>query len=329
VRPVREQVVSGWVAYYGCPVRTPSAAALVVLLAAIVGCGEAEQDQIEVAPAPAPAPLTLAVIGDTPYGDEQEAAFPALVDAIDGDDDVDLVLHVGDIKTGGSTCSAERYRRLRRLFESFASPFVYTPGDNEWTDCHQPEAGGHDPADRLALVRRTFYPRPERSLGSKPIRVEPQPGFVENALWVRQRVVFATVHVTGSENGSRLPGGEELLERRLNGAILWINYAFRRATNEDARGIVLALHADMFANRRTAAFRPIIQSLQERAAAFVGPVLMLNGDSHVYRIDRPFEDAPNFTRIVVQGETADEWLRLDIDPETPDVFAWDRQRVRP
>ena len=56
-------------------------------------------------------------------------------------------------------------------------------------------------------------------------------------------------------------------------------------------------------------------------------MLLLNGDSHQYRRDRPFDDAPNLTRIVVQGETTDEWLRLDVDPDDPEVFAHgDRRR---
>ena len=308
------------------------AATLVVLLVALGGCGGGSEDEIEVAPAPPPAPLTLAVIGDTPYGEEQEATFPALVDAIDRDGDVDVVLHVGDIKTGGSSCDAARYRRLRRLFESFASPFVYTPGDNEWTDCHRPQAGGHDPADSLALVRRTFYPAPGRSLGDPPLRLESQseqPGFepfVENALWTAHGVVFSTVHVTGSDNGSDLPGGRRSFQRRTAAALAWLDRTFRRATSAAAKGVVIALHADMFAGMPTPAFEPITAFLEERAGAFGGPVLLLNGDSHQYRRDRPFDDAPNLTRIVVQGETTDEWLRLDVDPDDPEVFATDRRR---
>jgi hypothetical protein len=311
------------------------AATLVVLVAALAGCGGGgSEDEIEVVPAPPPAPLTLAVIGDTPYGEEQEAAFPGLVDAIDRDGDVDLVLHVGDIKTGGSSCDAERYRRLRRLFESFASPFVYTPGDNEWTDCYRPQAGGHDPADSLALVRRTFYPKPGRSLGERPIRVESQSAqqgfepFVENVLWTRQQVVFSTVHVTGSDNGRGLPGGRRSFERRTASALAWLDRTFRRAASADAKGVVVALHADMFAGTPRPAFAPIIARLEELAAAFDGPVLLLNGDSHSYRRDRPFEDAPNLTRIVVEGETTDEWLRVDIDPDDAEVFATDRRRGR-
>lgn len=110
-------------------------------------------------------PLTLAVIGDTPYGEDQVAAFPALVHDVNGDSNVDLVLHLGDIKNGSSTCTDERFRSLRALYDTFKDPFVYTPGDNEWTDCHRPSAGGYIPTERLASLREIFYPKPGTTLG--------------------------------------------------------------------------------------------------------------------------------------------------------------------
>jgi len=45
-------------------------------------------------------PYTLAVIGDTPYGAAKVAEFPSLSALINSDPKVDLVVHLGDIKTG-------------------------------------------------------------------------------------------------------------------------------------------------------------------------------------------------------------------------------------
>src|ERR1051325_9183072 len=82
-------------------------------------------------------PYTLAVIGDTPYGPEKLAEFPALTDLINIEPKVDLVAHLGDIKAGSSSpCTNEYCDSIRVLFDRFKDPFVYTPGDNEWTDCH-------------------------------------------------------------------------------------------------------------------------------------------------------------------------------------------------
>jgi hypothetical protein len=64
---------------------------------------------------------------------------------------------------------------------------------------------------------------------------------------------------------------------------------------------------------------------------------LLNGDTHKYFSDQPLADATsatgmihhtqavsNLTRITVQGSTnlPNEWLKLTVDPSTPNVFTW-------
>lgn len=286
---------------------------------------------------------TLAVIGDTPYGDEQRAAFPELVQDVNADPKVRGVLHVGDIKNGSSTCTTERFEDLRGLYDTFADPFLYTPGDNEWTDCHRPAAGGFLPTERLAALREVFYPTPGVSTGGRPQRVSTQASdprhaeFVENVRWNRSDVTFATVHVVGSNNG-RQPwfGAAETpeqrtirlaeVERREAAALAWIDEAFADATRRDASGVVLAMQADTIIGTREG-FEAINARIERLASRFDGEVLLLQGDTHRYLVDRPFAGAPNLTRLVVEGETADEWLRLTVDPRGTRLFSWTRERV--
>ncbi len=85
-----------------------------------------------------------------------------------------------------------------------------------------------------------------------------------------------------------------------------------------------------------------VQELAQLSNDFGGPVLLLNGDSHLYEADRPLSAAfyadpttvgdvhhvgyavPNLRRVTVQGSTnlPHEWLRLTIDPRSEDVFGW-------
>jgi hypothetical protein len=275
---------------------------------------------------------TLAIIGDTPYGDEQEAAFPRLVTAVDDDPKVGAVVHLGDIKNGSSTCDDARLQRLRDLFDTFRDPFLYTPGDNEWTDCHRPAAGGYVPTERLARLRQLFYPEQE-----VPVHTQRAP-FVENQRWTDAGVVFALVHVVGSDNGlAPWFGGAETPAQRAErleevaareaAALEWIDRAFDAAEREHARGVAIGMQADTFAG--STAFEHINDRLEDRAREFRRPVLLLQGDTHVYKTDKPLSRAPNLTRIVVQGETASEWLRLTIDPRRRQVFDWTREHVPP
>jgi hypothetical protein len=67
-----------------------------------------------------------------------------------------------------------------------------------------------------------------------------------------------------------------------------------------------------------------VQSIAAHTTALGQPVLMINGDSHVYQAGNPLTpsnpihpgyDVPNFERIVVHGSTFPlEWLKLTIDP---------------
>ena len=291
--------------------------------------------------------ITYAIIGDVPYGTTELGLFPGLVQAINADPDVELTIHLGDIKNGSSLCTDEYFAQIRHDVDAFDDPFVLTPGDNEWTDCHRPAAGGYVPTERLAKLREVFYPRPKQTLGQhrKSLESQADEGFVENKLWKASKVVFSTVHVVGSNNdlqpwfgAAETPAQrtERLAEydARLAASLAWIDRTFDRAETENARGVVVAMQADMWSGSADG-FREIVQLLATRAAAFAKPVLLLEGDSHVYLVDRPRATgsarhgvttaAPNLTRLVVDGETAvDEYLRLHIDPQAPQLFTWER-----
>lgn len=279
-------------------------------------------------------PLTLAVIGDTPYGAQQEATFDRLVDAIDADPKVRVVAHVGDIKSGGTTCSDQRFAAIADSFAAFDDPVVYTPGDNEWTDCHRPAAGGYDPLERLDRLRDVFFPHPGTTLGQRPKRVDAQQDLVENVRWVESQVAFATLHVVGSDNGlapwtgNAAPTEAQLaeVEARTDAALAWIDETFDVAEGAGLRGVVLAMQADTWPNP-SAGFVDITDRIAERTAAFDGEVLVLQGDSHQYLVDNPL-GLENFTRIVVHGATLPfEYLRLTIDPRAEELYSWERVSV--
>ena len=284
--------------------------------------------------------LTFALIGDTPYGDIERAQFPALVAAVNADPQVRMVLHAGDVKNGKSTRDDERFADLAALFDTFEGPLVLTPGDNEWTDCYRTAAGSYLPTERLEAVRHHFFRRPGRTGGDHRMRVRTQArdrehkAYVENVLFKRARVVFAAVHVVGSNNDlepwAQLPGGDRPAERlaefraRQAAAIDWIDAAFDRAERADAAGVLLLMQAEPTATPGYAAIR---NKITRRAAAFRRPVLLVHGDEHVYEVERSYAGVPNLTRLETFGNTATRWLRVTVDRRTPAVFAWTPQTV--
>jgi Calcineurin-like phosphoesterase len=285
--------------------------------------------------APAVAPVTFALLGDTPYGDGQRTAFPLLVNTINDDSKVRFVLHAGDVKNGSSTCDDGRFADLAALYNTFADPFVLTPGDNEWTDCHRTAAGGYLPIERLEAVRRFFFPAAGQTMGARTMPVATQAAdprraaYRENVRFIRSQVVFATVHVVGSENDlapwSQLPGGDRPdlrvaeYEARLAAALDWIDDAFATARETGASGVLLLMQAEPTA---TPGFAAIRASIFAHAIAFDKPVLLVHGDEHRYEVEPAYGGVPKLTRLETFGDTASQWLRVTADPRTAEVFSW-------
>ncbi len=323
------------------------------------------------AAAPKPKTATYAVIGDTPYGATQLAAFPSQIGVINADPAVSLVMHLGDIKNGSSRCDTGYFETIRGHFDTFEDPFVFTPGDNEWTDCHRTNNGGYQPAgpvvsgapiitagpSRLDELRRIFYPTPGSTLGQQPRAVASQAApFVENTRWEEKDVMFAELHVVGSNNNLAPWFGtaetaalkqlriDEFSERSAAN-LRWLDETFRAADRTNARGIALGIQADMWDPNITgdpanySGFTTFVQRLASLTKSFGRPVLLLNGDSHVYVADRPLADktaknsaiygvgfdVPNLSRVTVDGSAdANGYLRLKIDPKSKAVFSYER-----
>ena len=92
----------------------------------------------------------------------------------------------------------------------FRRAFVYTPGDNEWTDCHRFSNGSHNPLDRLAFVREVFFPQIGQTTGGqiRPVASQAEGAefseFVENVMFIKQDVMFATLHSSAATTVLRL-----------------------------------------------------------------------------------------------------------------------------
>ncbi len=319
-------------------------------------------------------PVTIAVFGDWPYNQNLLQNAPLLIDSINADEKVSLVMHVGDIHSGSAACTSADIlppiaasnpgwnQKVYFQFQQFIKPVVYTPGDNEWTDCHKKkEFYSGDPLKELAAVRSLFFAKPGHTLGLNERTVWTQAQhfdpayptdaqFVENTMWVNGKVLFVMVNMPGSNNDT-LPWSaafsnpvaqDKEVAERTAADIRWLQAAFKLAEKSHAQAVVIGQQADMWDPEAVVSnelynYSPYVQKLADLAVEFGRPVLLLNGDSHVYGEDKPLADptspagmihhtqaVPNLTRITVQGSTTApaEWLRLTIDPHKPQIFSW-------
>jgi hypothetical protein len=152
----------------------------------------------------AAADFTFATLGDTPYSDEEEKQFIGMIAEINRAQPA-FVLHVGDFKSSWSPCSDALFQLRREQFALFHSALIYTPGDNEWSDCWKPLGAARDPLERLQKLRKLFF-ADGYSLGQNRIALARQSAaYPEHARWAHQGILFATLNVPGGNNNMRMP----------------------------------------------------------------------------------------------------------------------------
>ena len=273
-------------------------------------------------------------IGDMPYGGaDEEAKFLNLIKTINKEKSA-FTIHAGDFKSGSTLCSNEYYQKMLGYFGQFDKPMIYTPGDNEWTDCNRPACGNYDSEERLAYLRKHFFST-TKSFGKQTIDLVSERNtkgfekFVENNRWEYRNVTFATLHVVGSNNNI-LPNqpNKEFYERD-SANVYWLNETFRLAALNKSTGIVITLQADMFRPEGDKGFTHLKDVLKKLAVEFKKPVLLINGDSHALLIDKPFTVGtdkkhmyvvPNFTRLQVFGEADVHAVKVTVNPVNPNLF---------
>jgi hypothetical protein len=300
-----------------------------------------------------PETFSVALMGDIPYTSRQIGLFDDLIREVNADSTVNLVLHAGDIK-GRGDCDDQVYRHRFNMIQQFKKPVIYTIGDNEWTDCHSWENGKYHPLDRLHFLRTVFFANPLESSGGQPIPVRSQssfPGFeayVEHRMFQYNRIVFGTVHVVGSNNGLApwsgidpqdsfdAPRSDRLEEfqAREKAAVLWLNQIFRFAEENQSPGIVILIQANPLFGRDPddedrAGFNRFVDALRDLTVRYGKPVLLAHGHIHYSLIDKPLyraamggkrERVPTLTRIQTGGSPFVRWIKVTIDPQSPEVF---------
>jgi hypothetical protein len=276
--------------------------------------------------------FSFTAIGDQPYFNNE--AFKGLIKTINQHPRSQFTIHVGDIKNGGSKCSDEVFLEVKSFFDSFEKPLVYTPGDNEWTDCHRASNGSYQPLERLEKVRSVFF-REGVSLGQQPLRVQNQstlmPKFstyIENARWLEQDVLFVTLHQVGSNNNLdyEIPGAIAEYTARNAANMAWLKNNFHYAKEKQVKAIIIAMQSDIFDAYvpKESGFKDFIQTISQLSASFKKPVLLIQGDSHQYVVDQPIKNPvgqtqENVLRLVVPGATLVEAVEVKIDTDKKSV----------
>jgi hypothetical protein len=313
-------------------------------------------------------PHAIGLWGDLPYSPVQEEGVPRLLADMNAQG-LAFTIHNGDLKQGSnSPCDAALYERSLGYFNALRAPAMFTPGDNDWTDCDRESNGGYWSLERLDYERRVFFSTPY-SLGKRTMLQEVQmeslclgvSGMVpcvENRRWSVRGVTYATLNIQGSCNNLCDTAPDEAEYTARNRAVIaWMRETFAAAIADGAAAVMLISQANPgwdesdptrapLRNPRTLAqtdanpdgFREYLSALRDEVTRFRRPVAYVHGDSHYFRIDKPFQDArghrlENFTRVETFGNNAANgnndvhWLKVSVDARSREVFSYQPQIV--
>src|SRR5262249_17508965 len=134
--------------------------------------------------------------------------------------------------------------------------------------------------------------------------------YVENVIWMESRSVVVTLNVPGSNDDNVVTNpwtgawagdpdqtAEEAARDARNHA--WLANAFSIAKDNQAQGVVILLQADMWdgTHDQLNAYDTLVQSIGNAALDFGKPVLLIVGDSHVFKVDNPWDGSAAFQAI--------------------------------
>jgi hypothetical protein len=161
-----------------------------------------------------------------------------------------------------------------------------------------------------------------------------------------------------SGGGAPDPTGDQPEYQARNAAdIQWLKDTFAEAKAQGSAGVMIVWQADpgfdlsdgtraplrnpkslAEAHGQPDGYVDILTTLRDLTTDFRKPVVLVHGDSHYFRVDKPLQDGQgrfleNFTRVETFGDNAPngdnsvQWVKALIDPQSRDVFAFQAQIV--
>jgi hypothetical protein len=315
-----------------------------------------------------PDTYTIGLFGDMPYGSLGRSQYPALLRNMN-DSHVAFSIFDGDLQAGSDgPCNDSLYTTALANFDTLERPLIWLPGDNDWTDCwgrygpaQQPF---HDPIERLNYERQLFDST-SQSLGERTLTLTRESGeggsyaiYSENVRWAYGPVVYIGLNVQGSNDNypyhdtdAENPTapvrtdaeiareqGEEVARKAAD--LHWLNEGFAYAKQIGAKGILIDWQADPNFNNEQHltnphdwdAFPDYVNALRDETMNFPGQVVLVHGDSHYFKIDKPINlpsggVLANFTRVETFGARQTHWVSATIDPNDPNLFQFEPRIV--
>jgi hypothetical protein len=304
--------------------------------------------------------------GDLPYSSVQATTGVPNLIADMNSQKLAFTAHDGDLKSGSSECTDAVYTQSLAYLNSLRAPAAFTPGDNDWVDCDRTagynslERLDHERKLLFATPYSFGQHQLKQDVQATPLclSVSGPAACVENRRWTVGEVTYATINIQGSCDNLCDTAPDPAEHAARNAAnIAWMQEAFAVAKAKHSAAVMLITQADPgfdlsdgtrapLRDPKTLAqtdgqpdgYQAFLTALRAQVIDFKRPVAYVHGDSHYFRIDKPLLDAngqrlENFTRVETFGDHQENgtndvhWLKVQVDPASREVFAYQPQIV--
>jgi hypothetical protein len=246
-------------------------------------------------------PITFSAVGDVPYSDSEKSEFQEHMDNHDLYSASEFLVHLGDIKSGGSSCSESWYRDMATSLRTLSVPAFIVPGDNEWNDCSSPSQAWAFWTTHLMAIDQSFCGVP---------LVERQSVRPENFAFVKNGVLFIGIN--------KVAGGLSSSEKdtRLQQDADWVSQQIQNKGATVRAAVIFA--------QASPSGSPFADQFRAAAATFGKPVLYIHGDGHSWIYDVGYLE-PNITRVQVdRGSITHPPVHVTVTMDPANVFLFDR-----
>ena len=153
-----------------------------------------------------------------------------------------------------------------------------------------------------------------------------------------------------NDNLGRTPEMDAEHTERKAANIAWLKQTFAHAKADGSLGLVLLTQANLTFEKHWSGDRlrlfltyagvgpsssPVptghddyVKALADEMESYEKPTVILHGDSHIFRVDKPLISAKtgrsfeNFTRVETFGAPDSHWIRVIVDPVDPQLFTF-------
>jgi hypothetical protein len=248
--------------------------------------------------------------------------------------DPSVLIHYGDFKGGGEACTdLLMQNRKAQMFSLHPYRIIYTPGDNEWTDCDRKYlTESFDELERLDFIRKLFFEDKNLDLARDIPDLSRQDNLPENSMWTIDNLLMGTLHIVGTNNGrvnilkSDVNKTLDEVDRRDDLNRVWLKKLFEKAKDEE--GLVILFHADIYRfkgdspactkeNRlKCNPYKNIRDDIESMAFNYKKPVLVVHGDTNAYCFNQQSTQIPNLWHFNGPGDfKVSDAAKIVFDPD--------------